>query len=162
MPAIYIGSELELYPLQDEDIAIVEAWIRQDYVLKWYEDADEWIHEMKERTGQFSFLRHFIVYKDSIPFAFCQYYDCYYAQEDWYEVERLEQAYSIDYLIGVKGYLGKGHGKAIVKALIDIIKRVNESATIIVQPEEDNIASCKSLLTNGFVYDDEKEYYIYK
>lgn len=71
MPAIYIGSELELYPLQDEDIAIVEAWIRQDYVLKWYEDADEWIHEMKERTGQFSFLRHFIVYKDSIPFAFC-------------------------------------------------------------------------------------------
>lgn len=41
------------------------------------------------------------------------------------------------------------------------IHALNPHAKIAVQPEEENIASGKALLANGFVYDGENVYYIY-
>lgn len=151
--------EITLKPIEDKDIPLIEEWIHQDYILKWYHEPDEWINEMRERDGKFSFLNHFLVYDGGKPFAFCQYYDCYYAQEDWYTIDTAGHTYSIDYLIGDATCLGKGYGKTIVKALVDKIKKYKDAKSIIVQPENENIPSCKSLEANGFIYDEEKQYY---
>lgn len=150
---------LILKPIKNEYIPLVEKWLKKDYILKWYHEPDEWIREIKDRSGEFSFLHHFIVFDDDKPFAFCQYYDCYDAQEEWYIIDSPGQTYSIDYLIGEENYLGKGHGKGIVKLLISKIHDLNPNAKIIVQPENENIASCKALLANGFVYDEEMSCY---
>ena len=115
---------------------------------------------MRQRNGEFSFLRHYMLLEDEVLFGFCQYYDCFYAQEEWYSVEMAGQIYSIDYLIGEEAYLRKGYGKAIVKALVNKIKAESPEAKIIVQPEEENLPSCKALLASGFIFDDEKRYYI--
>jgi len=105
---------LVLRPVKDSDMKQLEIWLNKEHVLKWYHEANEWLDEIKERNGSFSFLSHFIVLKDDKPIGFGQYYDCFDAQEEWY-------------LVG--------------------------------QPENENIASCKALLANGFVYDAEKNYY---
>lgn len=65
-------SEIIFKPIVDEDIALVEKWIHQEHVLKWYHDPEEWIREIRERNGRFSFLNHFMVYDGDKPFAFCQ------------------------------------------------------------------------------------------
>lgn len=73
---------LRLRPVDDIDIKQLEVWLNKEYILKWYHDADEWLNEIKERNGNFSFLYHFMVLKDNTPMGFCQYYDCFDAREE--------------------------------------------------------------------------------
>lgn len=152
-------SDFMLKPIEDKDISLIEQWLSKAYIRKWYHEPEEWIREIRERDGEFSFLKHFLVMDEGRPFAFCQYYDCFDAQEEWYTIDSPGRVYSIDYLIGEEEYLGKGFGKAIVKVLVDKIKSNPGAEEIVVQPEEENLPSCKSLLANGFIFDKEKEYY---
>ncbi|MDR2899105.1 MAG: GNAT family N-acetyltransferase, partial [Clostridiales bacterium] len=72
----------------------------------------------------------------------------------------LNGAYSIDYFIGEEIYIGKGLGKAIIGLLTDKIFSLKDAQRIIVQPDEENNASCNSLLSNGYVLDGENNVYI--
>ena len=151
---------LRLKHVEDTDIPFLERSLNKEHVLKWYHDADEWLNEIKERNGEFRFLTHFVVMDGDKAIGFCQYYDTYDAQEEWYTVEKPGDIFSIDYFIGEEEYLGKGYGKAIVQALIEVMKKHHQFNTIVVQPERENAASNGVLLANGFTYDEEKEYYI--
>ena len=62
-------------------------------------------------------------------------------------------------LSGEEDYLHKGYGKQIIGLLVERIKTQYPHAKIIVQPDSDNIASCKALLGNGFVFDPKANYY---
>lgn len=153
--------ELVLRPLNDDDIDMLASWLNKDYILKWYHDADDWLAEIKERHGAYSWIRHFIVMDSITPIGFCQYYDCYNARdmEDWYSVTTPGDTFSIDYLIGHEAYLGKGYGKAIVGILSDTIQTMESARRIIVQPEMENHASNHVLKANGYVYDEQRKYY---
>lgn len=153
-------EKLRLKPVEDSDIELLAKWLNKDYILKWYNDADEWLKEIRERNGEFGFLHHFIVMKNNKPIGFGQYYDCFDVQEEWYIIERPDRMYSIDYLIGEEEYLGKGYGKEIVRLLMDEIYNLSPEAEIVVQPDNDNIPSCKALLANGFVYDAVRECFV--
>ena len=153
---------LKLKPVEDSDIQQIEIWLHKEHVLKWYHDADEWLNEIKERNGMFGFLNHFIVLKENEPIGFCQYYDCFDAKEHWYSVNNPNELFSIDYFIGEENHLRKGYGKETVGILISKIQEISSVINIVVQPENENIASCKALLANGFVYDKQNDYYILK
>ncbi len=153
-------TKLVLKLLEDSDVGQMQLWLNKPHVLKWYHDADEWLSEIKERNEKFSFLKHFIVYMDGKPIGFGQYYDCFDAKEDWYMADKPRELYSIDYFIGEECCLRKGYGTAIVGLLVGEVRKQCVDAGIVVQPEEENIASCRALLSNGFVYDSDKEYYI--
>jgi len=155
-----IQYKLALTPVKDSDISLLEKWLHKDYILKWYHDADEWLEEVRERNGAFSFLNHYIVSEEGVPFGFCQYYDCFDAQEEWYSVNASGKFFSIDYLIGEESYLRKGYGKEIVRILTQKIIEEKNPEAIVVQPEQENAASCKALLANGYVYDTDKEYFV--
>lgn len=150
---------LTLRPVEDSDIKQLELWLNKEHILKWYHDADEWLSEIRERNNSFRFLNHFMVLKGGSPIGFGQYYDCFDAQEEWYSVNQPNETFSIDYFIGEEESLRKGYGKEIIRLLTNKIREINSKAKLVVQPENENIASCKALLANGFVYDDEKEYY---
>lgn len=155
-------AELALRPINDEDISLLTTWLNKDYILKWYLSVDDWLEEMNGRHDAFSWIHHFIVMDKEMAIGFCQYYDCYDANdmEDWYDVARKGDVFSIDYLIGNEAYLGKGLGKAIVKLLTDTIQEKEDGNQIIAQPDTKNLPSTHVLMANGFVYDEEKEYYL--
>lgn len=155
------SEKLSLRPLNDTDIDLLTLWLNKEYILKWYHDADEWLAEINERNGAYSWIHHFIVMDSETPIGFCQYYDCYDANsmEDWYDVTKPGDTFSIDYLIGDDAYLGKGYGKAIIRLLTDTIQTEENAGRIIVQPESENHASNHVLLANGYVYDEELKYY---
>ncbi|TCL54664.1 RimJ/RimL family protein N-acetyltransferase [Hydrogenispora ethanolica] len=152
-------NPLILKPLEDRDLPLVKEWLYKDYIQKWYDDPEEWLYEMKERKGAFHFIKHFIVFDENNPIGFCQYYDCFEAKEDWYSVDQPQRVFSMDYLIGEETCLGRGLGKEIVRILSDTIRVVEKAHEIVVQPEKENIPSCKALLANNYVYDEEKGYY---
>ncbi len=151
--------KLHLRPIEDADLSLLNVWLHKPYILKWYEDPDAWLDEIRQRNGPFTFIHHFIVMKGSQPIGFCQYYDCYDAGEDWYSVHTCRETYSIDYLIGEEVHLGTGNGKRIIQLLIDAIRTHTQAKEIIVQPEEENQASCKTLVSCGFVFDTAVGYY---
>ena len=155
---------LHLRVVEDTDIPLLKNWLSKEYILKWYHEPDEWLHEINERKGTFSWIHHFIVMKETEPIGFCQYYDCFDANEleDWYTVTQRDNTYSIDYLIGNEDYLGKGYGKKIVRLLTTTISTNKRAKEIIVQPDKENEASNHVLMANGYIFDSEKNYYIRK
>lgn len=153
--------DLTIRPVNDTDIPLLTSWLKKDYILKWYHDADEWLYEINNRYNDFSWIHHFIVMDRKTPLGFCQYYDCYHANsmEDWYDVIKRGDTFSIDYLIGNEFYLGKGYGKAIVALLSDTIKKKENARKIIVQPDKENHSSNHVLLANGYIFDEQFDYY---
>ncbi len=153
-------NRLRLRRLFDEDIALMERWLKAPHVAKWYLHPGHWLRELRERHGVFSFITHFIAEYESVPIGFCQYYDCYYAQEhevwneQWRTGERTGELFSLDYLVGEPEYLRRGFGKAMIQEMLDRLRRIN-AKTIIVQPEQENTSSCRVLETCGFQYDGE-------
>lgn len=153
-------EKLLLRQFYDKDIKLFEKWLYMPHIAKWYHNPLNWIDEAKKRNTEFSFLHHFIAELDGKPIGFCQYYEYHHSGEDWHGNTDINNTYSIDYLIGDTEYLGKGYGTAIVKALIEKIKLHHNPNRIIVQPEQENKASCNTLLSCGFSFDTNNEIYI--
>jgi len=147
--------------MENEDVPLMEDWLKKTYILEWYVHPDDWLHEIKERRGEFCFIRHFITMIGRKPVGFCQYYRCSDAMEDWYGDISLDGAFSIDYLIGEEEYLGKGYGKATVLHLTETVFSLQDAKRILVQPDPENQASCRTLMACGFTYD-EKNKLFYK
>ena len=154
-------NKIVLRKVIDKDIPLLTTWLNKEYILKWYHNPDDWLVEINERHGAYSWLHHFIVMDENTPIGFCQYYDCFDADslEDWYSVSLPNDTFSIDYLIGNEAYLGKGYGKAIVKLLTDIRREKELGKQIIVQPDKENMPSNHVLLSNGYIFDKQKNYY---
>lgn len=154
-------NKITLRPFQDTDVDMFTAWLHKDYILKWYQDPEEWLVEINGRHDEYDWIHHFIVMDNKTPIGFCQYYDCYDAKdlEDWYTVNQRGKRCSIDYFIGHEEYLSKGYGKEIVHTLTEYVRNTVNAYEIVVQPDEDNNASNGVLQANGYVYDKQKKYY---
>lgn len=150
---------LYLRKLEETDVALLNLWLHKPYILRWYEDPEAWLDEIRQRQGTFAFIHHFIAMSGGQPVGFCQYYDCYAAGEDWYSVSAPGETYSVDYLIGEEAYLGKGYGKQTIQLLLETIRRETQAEEVIVQPEEENLPSCRALAACGFSYDEALAYY---
>ncbi len=151
-------GQLMLRPLGDADIGLMEKWLYMPHTAKWYEHPGDWIHEIRNRRGEFNFITHFIAEIDGVAIGFCQYYDCYFGQqhEDWYVVDIPGVMFSIDYLIGAPEYLQKGYGKEMVRLLEERLSALG-AKRVVVQPHKENISSCNVLEANG--YTDNGQYY---
>jgi RimJ/RimL family protein N-acetyltransferase len=154
-------TDLKLRKVLDADLKTIEKWLNKEYILKWYNDPKEWLTEIRKRQDEFIFIHHYIATKNNMPIGFCQYYDCFYAKEDWYKVEKEGTIFSIDYLIGEEKYLHKGYGKQMIFLLKNEIKLNSNAKKIIVQPDVDNIQSNKLLEATGFLYDENQKYYYF-
>ncbi len=151
-------GKISLNRIEDASVDLLARWLQKEHVSKWYGDAESWLAEIRNRHGAYSFLHHFMVCLDDRPIGFCQYYDCFFAQEDWYRVCEENKTYSIDYFIGEEDCLKKGYGKQIVSELESMIRQT-AAECIIVQPDEENAASVNLLLTCGYTFDAARQFY---
>lgn len=129
------------------DLVIMEAWLAQDYIQKFWGDPQDWIKEISENISA-DWVKYFIVECDT-PIGFLQYYETDRAPQGEWSNEPIGTV-GIDYLIGDVEFLGKGFGSKIVRLLVDYIKSKNEYDYIIADPIVENIASVKVLENKGF------------
>ena len=146
----YFPGQLKLRPLFESDIPLMERWLNAVHVAPWYRPTEDWLHEINCRFSEFSFITHLIAELDGEPLGFCQYYDCFDAKEEWYATGRPKAMYSIDYMVGEPKYLQRGFGKEMIRVLLEILCKVG-AREVVVQPDQGNVASVRSLLANGFV-----------
>lgn len=151
--------DITLRPIKNADIKLMENWLDVPHVKKFYEEPQDWLHEIKHRKTEFSFIKHFIVLCEGREIGFCQYYDLTKSGESWYG-KVPGGTYSIDYLIGEADLVGKCIGKEIIKLISEKAFYKAYAKKIVVQPEDNNYPSRGVLLANGFVYDEEKNCFV--
>ena len=145
----------------NQDLELIREWLSRHYLSRWFGRRKDWIYEIKNKKGEFNYIKHFIIKNENEKIGFCQYYDYYYAQEDWYKTDEHNKIYSIQYIIGNEDYSNKYYGKEIVKILVEKIKEIN-GFLIIIKPEPERKIINQILKETGFKYNNEKEYYYMK
>lgn len=146
---------LALRPLEDHDVPLVETWLNKEHVKRWYEiphlgiTIQDWIHEIKERGGEFRWLTHLIVLWQNRPIGLCQYYKCADSDENFGSLP-LAGSYGIDYLIGEETCLGKGVSKKMVAMLVNQIFSFPDAKIVTADIDKENKASERVLLSCGF------------
>ena len=156
-----MNQTVTLRPYSDADFPLYKSWLYAPHVAKWYHDPSSWLMEIEQRMGTFCWIRHFIVEAEGQAIGFCQYYEYVKSGEDWHGSVEAAGSYSLDYLIGEPAFLRRGFGKAIILALVRLIQGEEHAKRIIVQPELDNDASCRTFLSCGFCFDPVNELYQY-
>jgi RimJ/RimL family protein N-acetyltransferase len=142
-----------LRPANKEDFAQIEIWLNKDYIKKWYGEPEEWLVEIRNDSGEFGWLNHYIVMYGDVPIGFCQYYDCAKTPEGFEWDNEPQGSFSIDYLIGEEAYLKKGLGSVIVQQLCKLIRELETPVQIVADPVPENTDSTRLLERNGFVLD---------
>ena len=157
-------NEIVLKPLLDEDIPLFDRWLSKDYIYKWLcpdgeEQREAWLDEVNNRNDKYDFIRHFIVYYKDKKIGYCLFADCFFLkdlEEEGHDFESLygdipekNHTYEIGYLIGEEEYLNRGIGKMIIRKLEEKIIELG-GREIAADPSEENAASIKVLLSNGF------------
>ena len=160
-------EEITLKQLTDEDIPLFESWLDKEYIKRWFGDKEDWLNEINERNGKYSFLTHFIVFHNGREIGYCLYGDCFYIkdlEEEGHDFKSLygdvtvkSHTYEIGYLIGEEGYLNKGIGKIIIQLLEAKLIEIG-AREMVADPCEKNIISVKALLSNGFKKKNDGDY----
>ena len=153
-------NQIVLRTFCDSYVSLMKHWLPKPYILKWYEEPNEWLNEIALRHEKFSFIKHFIIQVDGEDISFSQYYPYEKGWETWHGSLPIEGTYSIDYLIGEESYLGKGYGKETIRTLCSKVFKETDAKRIIVQPHESNAASRNTLLSAGFTYNDKNQLFI--
>nr|WP_291591148.1 GNAT family N-acetyltransferase [Bacteroides sp.] len=152
-------NTIVLKPLSDEDINLFSNWLDKDYIYKWFcPDGDgqraDWLDEVRNVDSKHNHFNHFIVNHNDIKIGYCLYLDLHFEPE--YSLANYGKtfdkgcAFEIGFLIGNEEYLNKGFGKMIVNKLEAKIIEIG-GKEILADPDEENIASIKTLLSNGFI-----------
>jgi GNAT superfamily N-acetyltransferase len=158
--------EIELKPLMDDDIGIFKKWLDKEYIYKRLcpngdEEKNDWVNEVNNRNSKYSYMKHFIVTCNDKKIGFCHYMDCDFEQEYTQEHYGITVdkgcVYEIGYFIGEEEYLNKGIGKIIVRKLEERIIETG-GKEILADPDEKNIISIRTLLSNGFAKIKDSDY----
>ena len=155
-------NRITLRKFRNTDMALFQKWLYRDHVAQWFEQPGEWLAEAENRHGAYSWIQHFIAELADAPMGFAQFYEYCRSGETWHGDIDITGAYSIDYLIGEAGCIGRGLGKELILALQAQIARQDNARLIIVQPEPENKASSAALLSAGFVFDEANRLYRFR
>ena len=161
---------LDFRLLNDSDIPLVEIWLNEEHVKRWYEipvlgiTINNWLSELKEHKGEFQWITYLIVLWQDRPIGLCLYYKCEDSSDEDFGTLPLADSYGIDYLIGEKSYLGKGLGKEIITLLVDRIFSLPYAQRVTADIDKNNKVSENALLSCGFKLLDtgSSRYLIYK
>lgn len=146
-------NRLTLRPLTNE-IDLVDRWLRKAYIKKWFGKAEDWLTEIRNETGEYDYIHHFIVVLENEPIGFCQYYACEKTAQGYPWEHEPAGTFGIDYLIGEEAYLNKGLGNELIKSLVDHILSHEQATRIIADPVPENQVSIALLEKNGFKLDE--------
>lgn len=147
------AGELYLRRFEDRDLPLLEHWLQCAHVRRWFEHPGAWLDEVRQRTGRYCWIHHFIAVYQQRAVGFCQYYRYTLSGENWQGNVPLEGTYSVDYLLGDPALLGRGLGRQMVRELIEAVGCEPGARRIIVQPDPEKLCSCNTLRAAGFALD---------
>jgi aminoglycoside 6'-N-acetyltransferase len=149
-----MGFVVTLRQMREADLQLVEGWLRQPHVARWYLQGTTLEDELGDcraslRGTQPTHL--FVVELDGDPIGWCQWYRCDDYPDHAAAVGAEVGDVGIDYAIGEPSQVRVGRGTELVAALVALVHGIEPSAGLIADPDATNVGSRRVLEKNGFV-----------
>ncbi len=151
---------IELRPMSIDEVRLVEDWLREPHVARWWlagTTADAESAEIRSCVeGVTKSATHMLTVLErgqraASPVGWCQWYpyDAYPSEGSAAGARAGECGF--DYALGDPGAVGRGLGTQLIRALIAEVRREHPRCGFIVAPDARNLASRRVLELNGFV-----------
>jgi RimJ/RimL family protein N-acetyltransferase len=139
---------IEFRPLAEDDLPLVEEWLRRDHVARWWrDDIAESLAEYRAALEGREPTDHFMIVVDGCAIGMIQTY-LVSDYPEWEEVVQVgEGVAGVDLMIGVEELIGRGLGPQILSAFAcDLVAAPSIVATV----EEANRRSWRAFEKAGF------------
>ena len=139
---------IEFRPLAEDDLPLVEEWLRRDHVARWWrDDIAESLAEYRAALEGREPTDHFMIVVDGCAIGMIQTY-LVSDYPEWEEVVQVgEDVAGIDLMIGEEELIGRGLGPQILSAFAcDLVAAPSIVATV----EEPNRRSWRAFEKAGF------------
>src|SRR5579875_619336 len=150
---------IELRPMSIDDVRLVENWLGEPHVARWWlagTTADAELGEIrscidgaaKPATRMLTVLER----GEGVPspVGWCQWYPYDAYPSEGAAAGALPGECGFDYSLGDPGAVGRGLGTELIAALISEVRRAHPACGLIVAPDARNLASRRVLERNGF------------
>jgi aminoglycoside 6'-N-acetyltransferase len=144
---------VELRPMRLSDLALVERWLSEPHVARWYlvgSSLDAELEDIRLSVTGRQATHMLVVLDDGEPVGWCQWYLCEVDPEWAAEVGAAPSDVGVDYAIGEPVRVGGGVGTALVAALVSSVRAAQPGCGIVADPDAENHASRRVLEKNGF------------
>jgi aminoglycoside 6'-N-acetyltransferase len=144
---------VELRPMQLDDLALVEHWLGEPHVARWFlagSSLEAELEDIRQSVSGAQPVHMFVVIYDGEPVGWCQWYLCEVDPEWAADIDAGPGECGIDYAIGKPALVGGGVGTELVAALVALVRGAQPGCGIVADPEANNPASRRVLEKNGF------------
>nr|WP_259375172.1 GNAT family N-acetyltransferase [Piscinibacter sakaiensis] len=135
------------------DLPMLQAWLARPHVARWWgpaETLDELHADFVEPAGEPRATEAFIVSIGDRPIGFLQ---CYWVQgsgDGWWEDETDPRARGIDQFLADAEDLGRGLGRAMIRAFVGRLFAETEASVVQTDPRPDNLRAIRCYRAAGF------------
>jgi RimJ/RimL family protein N-acetyltransferase len=143
--------DIQFKSLTEENLRLIEGWMKLPHVKEVWDSGVEWdlVHEKHSLRMGSDLVKQFILYVDGKPIGYFQYYWAAKVGDGWWQGFD-QSTVGIDMYLGERGYLGKGIGKASIRAFLEMIFSMPEAEQVIADPSPTNLRIQKLLQEIGF------------
>ena len=144
---------VSLRPMRLEDLALVERWLVEPHVARWYlagSSLETELEDVRQSVSEAQAVHLLVVLHDDQPIGWCQWYQCDVDPAWATDVGAASGDCGIDYAIGDQTRVGGGVGTELIAALVRLVQAARPGCRIIADPDAQNRASRRVLEKNGF------------
>lgn len=143
-----------LQPMQSSDLALVERWMGEPHVARWYlagSSLETELADVEANLGGDQGTHLLLVLEEGEPLGWCQWYRCDVEPAWAADMGAEPDDCGIDYAIGDPAGVGRGVGTELVAALVELVRHTTvPGCGIVADPDARNTASRRVLEKNGF------------
>jgi RimJ/RimL family protein N-acetyltransferase len=142
-------AAFDFRPLAEADLPMLHLWLQRPHVAEWWGPAES-VDELREDFLCGGSTRAFIAHLGVEPVGFVQSYVVMGSGDGWWEDETDPGARGIDQFLAHVDGLGRGLGRAMVRAFV--ARLFSDPAVTVVQtdPSPDNPRAIRCYAAAGF------------
>lgn len=150
-------STLAFRPMVRNDLPLLQEWLEQPHVARWWDDAEETFEVARERHGPGAItlgpVNPWIFEVDGRPVGFVQWYFVE-VHDEWFPgLEIRPRTVGLDLAIGDPTEVGRGLGRRVLLEFIHHVLRaaVPDTPEVWVDPDPANERAMRAYRAAGFV-----------
>lgn len=154
VPTAGIAPDYALRPVEDADLAMLERWLTNDHVRRWWPDTARQLRSIRSHMSDPSVAPYVVTHKGR-PIGYLQSYDVHAGDGEHPYGDQPLGTHGVDQFIGEAEMMGRGHGPRFVAYACGILFGQG-AARVITDPHPENRRAVRAYEKAGFRTVDER------